>query len=174
MQRWYNKFYQDKKEFYWDKKEWSQRTATERSRWSGMDHSADAVGHEANVTCHARKTIGHLSGHLTGHWTGITTSCSDWTSTCPSWYFHTTSLRTAMIHDELSFNTEHLDNWNHDSLVYCWRHLPPRSWTTTEISNCHPTTTTGQTTRVSIIHGTIQKKQDLKINCNSSPKWLCD
>ena len=84
MQRWYNKFYQDKKEFYWDKKEWSQRTATERSRWSGMDHSADAVGHEANVTCHARKTIGHLSGHLTGHWTGITTSCSDWTSTCPS------------------------------------------------------------------------------------------
>lgn len=37
------------------------------SRRSGMDHSADAVGHEANVTCHARKTIGHLSGRLTGH-----------------------------------------------------------------------------------------------------------
>ena len=86
MQRWYNKFYQDNEEFYRDKKEWSQRTATERSRWSGMDHSADAVGHKANVTCHTRKMIGHLSGHLTGHWTGITTLCSDWTSTCPSCY----------------------------------------------------------------------------------------
>ena len=110
-----------------------------------------------------------IARKITGRW--WETEAGAWV--CHVRYFHTTSLRTVMIHDELSFN---LDNWNHDSLVYCWRHLPPRSWTTTEISNCHPTTTTDQTARISIIHGTT-KKARLKINCkceDSSPKWLCD